>query len=91
MSNQKDQSGAELLKELKEKTKQTKNNQKENEMKNLKNKTATFGKTVLPWLILLALACGYVGYHYGVDRGMEAQKSISAEISAQVASKTSQK
>lgn len=77
----------ETAKDYKKRKKQESKSQKENnEMKNIVSKLGNFAKTVLPWLILLALLSASIGWKHAYEQGKSDQKKVSAEIVSQVAS-----
>lgn len=75
----------ESVKDWKKRVKQE-NKSKETNMKTTKfTKLSTWTKTVLPWLVLFALACAYGGFQLGHAQGVKDEKVISSRIEAQVA------
>lgn len=82
----KELTGPETIAHIKNKAKQIKQEKKDTQMKNFLNKI----KTPLIVLATLAVVAALYALHvWSYDLGVKSQKAITAEISQQVASKTS--
>lgn len=81
MTKVKDQSGKEILDEIKAKRKEQKKTEKEIKMNNLKAKLKTPAIVLATLAVVAAL---YVFHVWSFDKGVESQKAIAAEVEAQV-------